>query len=310
MIGDALNAFSEVLLPVVVVVVLGYLLRRSFALDIRTLNRASLYVFSPCLVFVTLLRTEVAGAAASRLVMQMLLVMSSTLLCGFLVAAWLRLIGPQRSGFLLTTTFMNSGNYGLSVTRFAFGEAGFQFALISYLTQAILSQSLAVYLASAGSNGRRAALTQVFRVPLIYAVVLALGLRLFGIRLDETQGPIAVGLYRGLRLVADATLPLLLLILGTQLHAQPKLEARGALGAAMLIRLLLSIPLAYGAGLLLGLSGLPLYVGVIQAAMPTAVNMMVVALEFDAWPEFVSNGVVATTLGSLVSLTILIAVVR
>jgi predicted permease len=48
----------------------------------------------------------------------------------------------------------------------------------------------------------------------------------------------------------------------------------------------------------------------IQAAMPTAVNMTVLALEFDAWPEFVSNGVVATTLGSLVTLTILIAAVR
>jgi predicted permease len=307
---DALNAFSEVLLPVVVVVVLGYLLRRSFALDIRTLNRASLYILSPCLVFVTLLRTEVAGAAATRLVVQMLLVMGVTLLCGFVSAAALRLVGPQRSGFLLTTTFMNSGNYGLSVTRFAFGEVGFQFAIISYLTQAILSQSLAIYLASAGNKGRRDAIAQVFRMPLIYAVLLALLLRLFGIRLDEAQGPLAVGLYRGLRLVADATLPLLLIILGTQLHAQPKLEARSALGVAMLIRLVLSIPLGYGAGLLVGLSGLPLYVGMIQAAMPTAVNMTVLALEFDAWPEFVSNGVVATTLGSLVTLTILIAAVR
>ena len=48
----------------------------------------------------------------------------------------------------------------------------------------------------------------------------------------------------------------------------------------------------------------------IQAAMPTAVNMIVLAVEFDAWPEFVSNGVVVTTIGSLVSLTFLIAVFR
>jgi predicted permease len=71
-----------------------------------------------------------------------------------------------------------------------------------------------------------------------------------------------------------------------------------------------SIPIAYGAGLLLGLSGLPLYVGTMQAAMPTAVNMVVLAIEFDAWPAFVSNGVVVTTLGSLVSLSVLIALFR
>ena len=75
-------------------------------------------------------------------------------------------------------------------------------------------------------------------------------------------------------------------------------------------RLLVSIPLAYGIGIAIGLSGLPLSVGTIQAAMPTAVNMIILALEFDTWPEFVSNGVVITTLGSLVSLTFLIALLR
>jgi predicted permease len=86
--------------------------------------------------------------------------------------------------------------------------------------------------------------------------------------------------------------------------------AGGPLAAAVAIRLLASIPLAYLAGRMVGLNGLPLYIGVIQAAMPTAVNMIVLAGELDAWPEFVTNGVVLTTLGSLVSLTFLIAVLR
>jgi hypothetical protein len=167
-----------------------------------------------------------------------------------------------------------------------------------------------VYLASAGRTSRRTALGQVFRVPLIYAVLLALGFRLLGVRLDEADGMLAAGLYRGVRLVADATLPVLLLILGTQLMNRQPVTAAGVLTMAIVLRLLLSIPLAYGIGVVIGLSGLPLYVGTIQAAMPTAVNMIILALEFDAWPEFVSNGVVMTTLGSLVSLTFLIAVLR
>jgi hypothetical protein len=120
----------------------------------------------------------------------------------------------------------------------------------------------------------------------------------------------ADGLYHGLRLVADAAIPVLLLILGTQLTNRQPVTASGALVLATVIRLALSIPLAYGVGRAIGLSGLPLAVGTIQAAMPTAVNMIVLAVEFDAWPEFVSSGVVVTTLGSLVSLTLLIAVFR
>jgi malate permease and related proteins len=307
---DVLSAFADVLLPVVVVVGLGYLLGRGLPLDIRTLNRLSLYLLSPSLVFVTLVRTEVAGGAALRLAAQMLIVMLATTLCAFLIAPLLGLSGPRRSGFLLTSTFMNSGNFGLSVSRFAFGEAGFQLAVIGYLTQAILSQTLAVYLASAGQATRRAALGAIFRIPLVYATLLALGLRVLGIHLDEGEGALAVGLYRGLRLAADATLPLLLIILGTQLTRRPSVTAVGPLVAATFIRLVLSIPLAYAIGLALGLRGLPLSVGVVQAAMPTAVNMTIIAIEFDAWPDFVSSGVVATTLGSLVSLAVLIALVR
>jgi predicted permease len=307
---DLLSAFSEVLLPVVLVVVLGYLLRRAFPLDTRTLNRVSLYVLTPCLVFVTLLRTDVAGGEAVLLTAQMLLVMLATTACAFLVAVPLRLAGPQRSGFVLTTTFMNSGNYGLSISRYAYGDIGFQYAVVGYLTQAILSQTLAVYLASAGRASRRAALGAIFRLPLIYAALAGIGLRLLGLRLDEGNGALALGLFRGLRMLADAALPTLLLILGTQLANRQPVAARGALAMAGLVRLVLSIPLAYLIGSALGLSGMPLSVGTMQAAMPTAVNMIVLAVEFDAWPEFVSNGVVLTTIGSLLSLTLLIAVLR
>src|SRR5262245_37638495 len=132
---DLLSAFSEVLLPVVVVVAVGYLLRRSYPIDTCSLNRISLFALTPCLIFVTLLGTDVAGAEATRLSLQMVLVMAVTAIGTLFAAMLFQFSGPQRSGFLLTTTFMNSGNYGLSVARFAFGELGFQYAVVSFLTQ-------------------------------------------------------------------------------------------------------------------------------------------------------------------------------
>lgn len=305
-----LRAFSEVLLPITIVIAAGYALRRAFPLDLRSLNRMSLYVLTPALVFATLLRTDLPGGAAVQLSVQMLVVLGVSASCAYLLAGPLGLTNAQRSGFLLVATFMNSGNYGLSATRFAFGDTGFQYAIVGYLIQAIMSQTWAVYLASAGQNNRRAALRHVFRLPVIYATLLAVALRLLGIHLDEADGLVAVGVFRGVRLLADATLPVLLLILGMQLHHRQPLTSFKPLGVATALRLGVSIPVAYGVGLLVGLSGLPLQVGVLQAAMPTAVNMTILALEFDAWPEFVSNGVIVTTLASLVTLTALIAVLR
>jgi predicted permease len=128
--------------------------------------------------------------------------------------------------------------------------------------------------------------------------------------MDETDGFVAVGLYRGVRMLADATVPLLLLILGMQLRRRKPLGSFGPLGTATALRLVASVPIALAVAYLLGLSDLPLRVGVVQAAMPTAVNTTILALEFDTWPQFVSDVVVATTLGSLLTLTFLIVFLR
>ena len=303
---EAVRAFSEVLLPIFVIAGVGYALQAAFPLDMRSLNRVGLYVLSPALLFVTMLRAEIPGGEAVRLATLMALVVVTMSGLAYLLARLMGLNGRQRSGFMLAATFMNSGNYGLPATSFAFGDIGFQYAVVGYMTQAFLSQTYAVYVASAGGGSRRAALLQVSRMPMLYAALAAVGLRLLGLRLDETNGFVALGLYRGLRLLADAALPFLLLILGAQLRRRQQIGARGTVGAAVLLRLVVSIPMAAGIALLLGLDDLPLRVGIVQAAMPTAVNTTILALEFDSWPDFVSNVVVATTLGSLLTLTLLI----
>jgi len=303
---ETFRAFGEVLLPIAVVAALGYAIRRAFPLDIRSLNRIAVYLLMPCLVFVTLLRAEIGGGETLRLLAVALLTAVAVLGVAMLLARPLGLEGPRRSGFVLVATFSNAGNYGLPVARFAFGEAGFQYAVVGFLTQAVLMQTLAVYVASAGHGDRRAALAQVMRLPLVYAVLAVVVLRALAIPLDESNGPLALGLYRGLRLLADATLPFMLLLLGMHLTQQQPLPSAVPLVAAASLRLLGAAVLAWAIGSALGLRGLPLHVAVVQAAMPTAVNMTIMALEFGAWPDFVGSGVIATTLASLLTLTVLL----
>lgn len=57
-----------------------------------------------------------------------------------------------------------------------------------------MSQTFAVYLATAGHGNRRAAFIQVLRMPIVYAALLAIVQRLAGIQLAETNGLLAFGL--------------------------------------------------------------------------------------------------------------------
>jgi malate permease and related proteins len=214
------------------------------------------------------------------------------------------------SGLLLCTMFMNAGNYGLPTTRFAFGEEGLQRGLLFFIPQTILAQVLAIPIARAGAGDGRRSLLQVVRMPQVYAALAGVLVRASGLQLAEDRSDLIGALFRGVALLSDAALPLLLLLLGMQLAQGIAVEERGLTTLAAALRLLASPLLAYGLALLLGLSDLALRVAVLEASMPTAVNMVLYSLEFDARPRFVAGVVVVTTVLSLVTLTVLLGVLR
>ncbi|HZG69292.1 MAG TPA: AEC family transporter, partial [Herpetosiphonaceae bacterium] len=109
---EAVRAFSEVLLPIFVIAGVGYALQAALPLDMRSLNRVGLYVLSPALLFVTMLRAEIPGGEAVRLAVLMALVVVTMSGLAYVIARLMGLNGRQRSGFMLAATFMNSGNYG------------------------------------------------------------------------------------------------------------------------------------------------------------------------------------------------------
>ncbi|HMO56542.1 MAG TPA: AEC family transporter [Roseiflexaceae bacterium] len=304
-----LAAFIEVLLPVLVVVGSGYALRRSFPIDARSLNRVSMYVLGPALIFTTLVRIEIGGGEALRITL------ASALLClgmGALTAVvgrLLRLEQTSLAALLLCTMFMNSGNYGLPTTRFAFGEAGFERALLFFIAQTILAQVLAIPIARSGNGDLRSALIQILRMPQIYAVAAGLTARFSGLELpDRTDAFGAV--YQGVALLSQAALPLLLLLLGMQLAQSVAIEDYRLTALAVGLRLVASPLLAWGISSLLQLDDLAMRVVILEASMPSAVNMVLYSIEFGARPGFVAGVVVVTTLLSLLTLTFLLYLIR
>jgi predicted permease len=307
---DLARVFSEVLLPIVVVAALGFAFRSRVPLDLRSLNRLGIYVLSPCLIFNTLLRADLSGGQTVRMLLFTLICIVLMGCLSLAASALLRLSRVEQSAFLLSTMFMNSGNYGLPLARFAFGEVGFQYAVLFYLVQAFLSQTLAVFIAARGQASSRDALGEVLRLPLLYAALGAMALRwLFGPPGDDTP-MLLQGLEAGVQLLANAALPVLLLLLGMQL-AEARAPSEGRrVALAVSMRLLLAAPLAYGVAMLLGLNAAATSVGLIQASMPTAVNVTILALEFDVRPRFVSSVVVVSTLASVATLTLLLTLIR
>jgi len=99
-----------------------------------------------------------------------------------------------------------------------------------------------------------------------------------------------------------------LMLLGMQLAQETAIDDYALTGWGVAIRLLASPAIAWLTATLLQLDDLATKVVIIQASMPTAVNMVLYSLEFNARPRFVAGAVVVSTVLSLVTLTVLLTV--
>ena len=302
----AFSVFAQVLLPILVVVGSGYLLQRRLELDLQSVNRLSLYLLSPALIFSSLAQSRIEVAETLRIGAFMTLFVISIGAVTWLVALLLQLDTIDRAALMLCVMFMNAGNYGLPAARFAFGQEGFDRAVLFFVVQAILAQTLAIYIAGAGHGDRRGGLVRLLRMPQIYAVLGALAVRFGGLRLDPAGEGILNDVFRGVALVGDAAVPLLLIILGLQLAETGRISEGPKVALATVLRLGLSVPLAVGLSYLLNLDELSTKLAVMLSSMPTAVNVTILAIEFNVRPRFVSSVVVVSTAASVFTLTLIL----
>jgi predicted permease len=222
-------------------------------------------------------------------------------LVSWLTTRALRLNQRQTSGFILSTIFNNAGNYGLPVLLFAFGQAGLERGLLYFVASSFLTNTLGVFIASRGRAGVRASLRAVAGVPVFYAVLLALAFNLAHIALPEP-------LLKPIKLLADASVPTLELVLGMQLARTTLQRDLRSVCVASFVALVVSAGMAFLLAAVWGLQGLSRQVCIVETAMPTAVMTTVLATEFDAEPGFVTSTVLLTTLGSVVTVTLLLGI--
>ena len=309
--SDLIGILVDDILPIFIVIGLGFVFGLRFKPDVQVLSRLTFYVFGPCLVFSSLVRSGLAGDELVRIAAFTLSVALIMGLLGWLAARLLRLDARATAGLVLVCMFVNGGNYGLGVNQRAFGEEGLARAVIFFVTSTLLVYTLGVSIAVAGGDGGaagwRRALRRVFQVPPVYAVIGALLVRAFAI--DVTQ-PALEPLMAGVEIVGRAAIPVMLTILGVQLAQTPMMQhVRSALAASGL-RLVGGPLIAWVTAAALGLTGVARQAAIVEASMPAAVINIILATEYRAAPALVTGTVVISTLLSPITLTLIISLVK
>ena len=282
----------SVVAPVFIVALVGLAWARSGAhFDEVSISRLVLNVGIPCLVFHSLTSLDVPPAELARMAGLAAAVMSMFAVGGVAVLKAMKLPAHTYLGPLV---FANSGNIGLPICLFAFGDAGLALGMAYFAVSSTCHVVLGGPL-FAGSFSLR----PFFRSPLTWAVVVTVGVVASGVT-------VPMWIARTTTLLGDIAIPLMLLTLGVSLS---KMHPE-SLGRSMILSFV-RLGLGVSAGLLLttllGVDGLTRKVLVLQASMPVGVLNYLFAHRYGRSPEQVASLVLVSTLLSVVSIPALLA---
>lgn len=266
---DLIARIADVIIPVFLIVAIGFAYARRQAPDMGTFNRIALDVLAPMLVYSALASRDFV--IAEHLV---LLVGGAVIILGGGLLAWVlsRAMGAQPRTLVPVVMFNNCGNMGLPLALLAFGPAHFGAAVALFSVSNLLHFSLGARITS-----RMARTRDLLTSPLMIGTALG-----FASALTDVRPPDVV--LSGLKLLGDALLPMMLFSLGVRLTALTRQGlAIGLLGALArpLIGLAIALPLAWA----LDLEGAARGQLLLFAALPPGVMQFMLADRYHQEPD-------------------------
>ncbi|WP_377890367.1 AEC family transporter [Alkalihalobacillus sp. R86527] len=299
-----MQIFISVMLPVLLIFGFGYGIQKWKRLDITSISTVALYVLIPCLVFNTIYKANLDKTYVQMVIFSFIL-LATLVLINKVYSRIKNHTASMENGLILSTAFMNAGNYGTPIILFAFGEEAFALAVIFMVLQQIIMNFFGVYYAAKGKEGILAAIKSVFEMPPTYALFAALVLNLSNITIGEN-------LLSVIALVGDAAIPLVMVVLGMQLANLKLKEFQWSeISYGITTRMILSPIVAYVITVfIMDVDPLLRKVLIVASAMPSAATMVLFALQYKTEPNLVSSITLVSTVVSVFTITVLLNVVH
>jgi predicted permease len=299
----------EIVLPVFLIIGLGYAIRRlrlvsgEFFSEVNTLVY---YVCLPLLLFYKIAGADFSTSFNFRLVLATSAGVACCFSLSYLYGKWRTFSAPVHGSFCQGSFRGNLAYIGLAIVFNAYGDAGLTRAgiLLGFLVPVLnIFAIFALLLPQHQQTSSRKIIKQFVSNPLILASLVGLAWSYFKL-------PIPTILDRTLNIATGMTLPLALISIGGSFSLA---KLKGDIGKAALATAmkLLFLPLITGVlMLLLNVSGLDFAIGLLMAGAPTAVATYIMANQMGADGDLAGTIVMMATSFSAISYTLLLLFLR
>lgn len=198
--------------------------------------------------------------------------------------------------YLVPLTVGNTGNIGLPLAFFAFGETGLAYAIVVFAVMAIYSFTVGVWVVAGGGS-----LKKLVQEPLVAATALG---ALFLWQGWETP----TFLTNSLELIGQMAIPMMRITLGVAVARIPIRHLSKAIWIS-LFRAVTCAGFATLVGLYFGLDPIALGILILQLSTPVAVTSYLIAEKYGADADSVAGLVVVSTLLAMITIPLTLAFV-
>ncbi|KXF83175.1 AEC family transporter [Enterovibrio coralii] len=286
-----LEKVVSILFPIFAVVAAGFFVGKQFKPNMSDINRINIDLMIPCLVFSTLSVMPLGKSQYSLLFAAAIAV----LLPGLLMIPLSKVLNISYKTWAPPQMFRNSGNLAIPLFGYAFGTAAEAPAVLLF----VVSLLLHITVGSALLSNKDYELKNVFKMPLLWASLVAILFNLFDLTLWNP-------LNEAMILVGQAAVPIMLISLGVQLTG----IRWSGVGVGMLATVLSLVTGGITFAVIYMFIPLPaehMKMLLLFTMLPPAVMNFLFAERFRMGPEKVASMVLFGNLLTVITLPILLA---
>ena len=294
---DKMEIFERILgiiLPVFIIIALGYGYARlrgdAVRSDMTAVNRVSMDVLCPLLVFTALAGKDFDLAHNSMLILAGALISLGSGVLAWPIARWL---GYDVRSFVPPMMYNNCGNMGLPLAILAFGTSSLGSAVALFMACNLVYFSVGIKIIESGrdKNGVRSSPWKFLANPMMIAMIV-------GMAFAIVQVSLPAPLFIALKMLGDACIPLMLFALGVRMiDVSLKSWSIGLMGAIVCPVAGLAVALLLDQ--LISLTAEQRGQMFLFASLPPAVFCFMVAEQYKQEPDKVASIVLLGNLAAL-----------
>ena len=283
----------QIVAPVFILAAIGFTwVKIGWSYEIEFVTRLAMTLSVPALIFVALMKANISADTLANLFLSSLIAYLFLALIFWIIGKIFKL---KMATYWAPLIFGNTGNLGLPLAMFAFGEVGLGYAVVVFAVMAIGSFSIGVWMVSGGGS-----INKVFKEPMVWATLLG---ALFLIQGWQTPKWAT----NTLELLGQMAIPLMLITLGVAL-ARLKINLISRAIILSILKLCVSVGVAWIIGIYFELNDIAFAVLVMQIATPVAVTSYLLAQKYGADANEVAGLVIASTALSVFALPVLLGI--